>query len=52
MNRDKKPLPSLDDLQREIEAMNPKGGEEGESGPSRATVGQALRLSVELVAWS
>lgn len=50
MTKSDKPLPSLDDLQRKIDEVRPKGDEAGGNPDTSQGLGQAMRMGVELVA--
>ncbi len=45
-----KPLPSLDELQRKIDATHPESRENSESNPTPAQTGTAMRAGMDLLA--
>lgn len=50
MTEPEKPLPSLDELKREISEANPKGGEDQQAESARVNYGKAMRLGTDLLA--
>lgn len=50
MPRSKDPLPSLDELQRKIDAASPQGGNDEEKSPASRGLSDGMRMGVELVA--